>query len=81
MHENHLTPPHPLALWRERRGLSMEKFGAMAGTTASTICRIEQGKIRPQPELAERIARATGGEVSLRSGVKKRLLPRGHQTR
>ena len=42
---------HPLAAWRERRGLSQKRFGAMARTAASTISRIENKKMRPKPEL------------------------------
>ena len=46
---------HPLAAWRELRGLSQKRFGEMARTAASTISRIENNKMRPKPEL-ERIS-------------------------
>ena len=68
---------HPLAAWRERRGLSQKRFGEMARTAASTISRIENNKMRPKPELVSRIAQATGGEIVLSRRAVRRLLPRG----
>ena len=47
----------------------------MAKTAASTICRIENNKMRPKPELVSRIAQATGGEVVLPRHRVRRLLP------
>jgi transcriptional regulator with XRE-family HTH domain len=38
--------PHLLAAWRERHGLSQKRLAQMAGTAASTICRIERGNAR-----------------------------------
>jgi DNA-binding XRE family transcriptional regulator len=69
--------PHPLAVWRERHGLSQKRFAAMARTAASTICRIENNKMRPKPELS-RIAQATGGEILLPRRSVRCLLPRSH---
>jgi hypothetical protein len=70
---------HPLAVWRDRHGLSMKKFGQMSRTTASTICRIEHNKLHPSPDLVSRIRQATRGEVVL--SPRRLLLARGHQTR
>jgi transcriptional regulator with XRE-family HTH domain len=68
---------HPLAAWRERRGLSQKRFGEMARTASSSISRIENNKMGPKPELVSRIAQATGGEIVLPRRAIRRLPLRG----
>lgn len=36
---------HPLADWRDRHKLSQAAFGALAGTTGPTVCRVETGAV------------------------------------
>jgi transcriptional regulator with XRE-family HTH domain len=46
----------PLKLERVRRGWSTEKVASAVGVKLPTINRIENGKKRPSPELANRLA-------------------------
>ncbi|WP_050758272.1 helix-turn-helix domain-containing protein [Xylanimonas cellulosilytica] len=49
-----------LTRMRTRRGLSMNAVAALAGVPASTISRIEAGKIEPTVAMLDRIATAIG---------------------
>ena len=46
-----------------RNGIDDTAFGAKVGRDRSTIFRIRQGTHKPSPELMEKIAQETGGQV------------------
>jgi len=50
---------------RLEKGLSIEQLARLAGTTAATISRIENGILHPKYELADRIAAALGVPVEI----------------
>jgi transcriptional regulator with XRE-family HTH domain len=54
----------PLRLERERRKLTAEALAAGVGVTQPTINRIENGRKRPSPDLANRIAKYFGNAVT-----------------
>lgn len=55
---------HALEAYRQRHGLTLEKLGEAAGTTATSLSRIISGKQVPSAGLLQRIHTATQGEVS-----------------
>ena len=48
---------------REKRGLTLEMVGYLAGVDAATISRIENGVVEPRPETVVAIARALGVSI------------------
>lgn len=54
----------PLKLIRTRHKISSEKLAQAVGVKHPTISRIENGKKRPSPELAIRLAKYFDGEVT-----------------
>lgn len=54
----------PLKIERERRGLSAESLARAVGVKQPTINRIENGRKRPSPDLANRLAIYLEGAVS-----------------
>ena len=54
----------PLKLERERRGLSAEALARAVGVKQPTINRIENGRKRPSPDLANRLAIFLEGSVT-----------------
>lgn len=54
---------HPLRLYRERSGLSLEELANACGSTRATLSRVETGKQNPSLDLIERIREATGGAI------------------
>ena len=53
----------------ERSGLKPAQFARKAGISKSYLSEILAGERRPSPQLAEKIAKATKGEVSAESLV------------
>jgi transcriptional regulator with XRE-family HTH domain len=54
---------HPLRLYRDRAGLSLEELANACGSTRATLSRIENGLQNPSLALIERIRDATCGAV------------------
>lgn len=54
---------HPLARFREDRGLTMTEFAKILGTTKCTVSRLEAGKQVPSLALVKRIVEVTNGHV------------------
>lgn len=46
----------PLKTLREARGMTLQSVAQAVGTDRGNLSRIENGKQRPSPELAERLA-------------------------
>lgn len=55
---------HPLKTYRDERGLTMAAFARIAGTSESTISRVESGQLQPTFPLLRRLVDATDGSVS-----------------
>lgn len=55
---------HPLRNERLRRGQSLATVAAAVGTDAGNLSRIENGKQRASPELAEKLAKHFGCAVT-----------------
>lgn len=53
-----------LKTYRERKGLSLAQLGAIVGTTAATLSRIENGKRQASVGLIKRLIAASGGELT-----------------
>jgi plasmid maintenance system antidote protein VapI len=58
--------PHhsKLAAWINARGLKAQAFGALVPINKDVVSRIINGKRKPTQEVAERIERITGGDIS-----------------
>jgi transcriptional regulator with XRE-family HTH domain len=56
---------HPLRLWRKKNNVILTDFAKLAGTTASSISRVERGVQDPSLSLMMRIVRATNQELTL----------------
>lgn len=57
--------PHPLRLYRQRHGITLQALAKRAGTSHSTIIGLERGVIaQPGFDLIRRVSAATGGQVS-----------------
>jgi transcriptional regulator with XRE-family HTH domain len=54
----------PLKIEREKRGMTGEDIAVAVGVKAPTISRIENGRYRPSPDLANRIAKFLGNAVT-----------------
>jgi transcriptional regulator with XRE-family HTH domain len=55
---------HPLKLWREKRGLTLDELAERVGSSKATLSRIESGKQTPSLGLIGRLKEATNGEVT-----------------
>lgn len=53
-----LSGEHPLAVWREYRGLTCAALASACGVSAPAISQIENGKRDPSASLLRRMARA-----------------------
>lgn len=53
-----------LKIWRMNAGYSQEELARIAGCTAATICRLEQGARTPSPRLCGRLFQITNGAVN-----------------
>jgi transcriptional regulator with XRE-family HTH domain len=51
---------HPLTLYRESRGLTLEGLGDLVGLSKPSVWRIEAGEQMPSPETAKEINAKTG---------------------
>jgi transcriptional regulator with XRE-family HTH domain len=51
---------HPLRVYRQAHYLTLEKLGALAGTTGATISRIELRRLKAGHPLLVRLSDATG---------------------
>lgn len=49
---------------RMRRGMSQAAFARLVGTSASTICSIERGMLKPGWKLREKLEKAIGKDAS-----------------
>ena len=56
---------HPLRQWRIKNNIVLTEFAKMAGTTASSISRVERGIQDPSLALMIRIVHATNKELTL----------------
>jgi len=45
---------------RQRKALSQQDLAERAGVGEATICRIEQGRVRPRPSTLRKLAAALG---------------------
>ena len=53
-----------LSHWLKNEGVSARRLAEQVETTEATVSRLRNGKAQPSMELAQRIARATGGAVT-----------------
>jgi len=54
----------PLKAARTRRGLTLDQVSQAVGTDSGNLSRIENGKQKASPDLAERLAKHFGGEIT-----------------
>lgn len=54
------TGKHPLKLYRDRTGETLEQVAVRVAVTAATISRIERGKLTPRMTLAGKLSAVTG---------------------
>jgi transcriptional regulator with XRE-family HTH domain len=54
----------PLRVEREKRGMTTEELAIAVGVRQPTISRVESGRSRPSPELADRLAKYFGNAVT-----------------
>ena len=54
----------PLKAVRTRRGQTLDQVSQSVGTDSGNLSRIENGKQKASPDLAERLARHFGGEIT-----------------
>lgn len=57
-------PLHPLLAYRERTNLKLDELAKAAGTSKSTLSRVERRKCCPSLGLIARLVAATNGEVT-----------------
>lgn len=50
---------------RKRANLTLDRLGEIVGTSRQHLIRLESGKHSPKPEMARRIAEATGVPLEL----------------
>jgi len=53
---------------RKEQGLSQEALAALSGTTAATICRVENGIQRPSLGMLKAISKALGVSIGCLMG-------------
>ena len=56
-------PKHPLTLYRERHGLTLEAFAARVGATKGMVSKWERRVAEPRPKYRAAIVEATSGAV------------------
>lgn len=61
--ERRLAGVHPLKLWREHRGLTLQALADRAGCTRQMLSMIERGKTVPSVDLLARLATALGCDM------------------
>lgn len=61
--ERRLAGEHPLRLWREHRGLTLQALAERVGCTRQMLSMIERGKAAPPADLLARLAAALGVEI------------------
>jgi len=54
--ERRLAGDHPLRLWREHRGLTLQALADKSGCTRQMLSMIEHGKAAPSADLLARLA-------------------------
>lgn len=54
----------PLKTVRIRRGHTLDQVAQAVGTDSGNLSRIENGKQKASPDLAERLAKHFGGEIT-----------------
>jgi transcriptional regulator with XRE-family HTH domain len=57
--------------FRQKRGLTLEAVGYLAGVDAATISRMERGLVEPRPETIVKLSRVLGISV----GRMRAMLP------
>ncbi|MBI4771099.1 MAG: helix-turn-helix transcriptional regulator [Chloroflexi bacterium] len=60
-----LEPAYQVASLRIQRGLTQAQLAALAGTTQSSIARLESGSRLPSLTFLRRVVRAPGGRLQL----------------
>lgn len=55
-----MSKPHPLADFRERRGLSRVQLADELGVTEATVCRWELGQRTPRGAMLQKVCEVTG---------------------
>jgi transcriptional regulator with XRE-family HTH domain len=60
-----MSKNHPLRQWRIKNKIILSELAKMAGTTASSISRVERGIQDPSLALMVRIVQATNKEITL----------------
>lgn len=70
---------HPLKVYRDANSIALEELAMLAGTTRSTLSRIESGAFLPSADLAIRVADATGGNVSIDQIIRASAAARGRR--
>ncbi|TSE26109.1 putative HTH-type transcriptional regulator [Tepidimonas sediminis] len=61
--ERCLVGEHPLRLWREHRGLTLQALAERVGCTRQMLSMIERGKAAPSADLLARLAAALDVEM------------------
>lgn len=54
---------HPIVTYRRKKDLSQREFAIRAGTTPSTLSRIEAGTLRPSTKTMRKLIAAAGGKL------------------
>jgi DNA-binding XRE family transcriptional regulator len=63
---------HPLAVWRQKSGLSQQQLAAAVGVTRWTINRVECGGRSPSRELIQSLVEKSSGQLRFEDFVKAR---------
>lgn len=59
-----VKPKHPLRSWRDSNGKTLSDLAGAVSVSPSHLSEIENGKNAPSLDLAVRLSRVTGIEVS-----------------
>jgi len=57
-------PLHPVKLWREANGVTLDAMAANCGVSKPTLSKLENGRLEPSFPLLRRILIATAGGVT-----------------
>lgn len=57
-------PEHPIAIYREKEGLTQSAFGNLVGVTDMTVSRWERGEILPRRKYWPKLVELTGRPIA-----------------
>lgn len=64
MTANHPPSSHPLRVWRQARGLTLDALGRQLGVSKHALSNYETGRRFPRPATLAAITRITSGAVT-----------------